>query len=230
MRCAGRHCVRAMTPLEVEFRAMIETDGPMPVARYMALCAAHPRHGYYMTRDPFGRRGDFVTAPEISQIFGELIGLWAATVWQTMGAPDPVRLVELGPGRGTLMADALRAIKIVPAFRRATRVHLVELSPVLRERQQQTLAASGVPCAWHGDLGDVPDGPAIVIANEFFDALPVHQAVMTPDGWHERMVGLNGKLMFGLHPMRLPQDFGSEYPHLIPADPPVGSIYEWRSE
>jgi SAM-dependent MidA family methyltransferase len=220
---------QAMTPLEAEIRGMIATDGPMTVARYMALCAAHPRHGYYMTRDPFGTHGDFVTAPEISQMFGELIGLWAASVWRMMGAPDPVQLVELGPGRGTLMSDALRAAKIVPAFRNALQVDLVEVSPVLRRRQEATLADAGVACTWHGDLAEVPDGPAIFIANEFFDALPVHQAAMTPDGWHERMVGFDGKLMFALHPARLPFDFGTERPHLIGAAP-LGAVYEWRDE
>src|SRR6266849_3393355 len=104
-----------MTPLEAEIRRIIALDGPMPVARYMALCLTHPIHGYYVTRDPLGARGDFVTAPEISQMFGELIGLWAASVWRLMGAPR-VRLVELGPGRGTLMADALRAVQVVPEF------------------------------------------------------------------------------------------------------------------
>src|SRR5262245_37150166 len=218
-----------MTPLEAEIRAMIEIDGPMPIARYMALCATHPAHGYYMTRDPFGARADFVTAPEISQMFGELIGLWAVTVWRMMGAPDAVRLVELGPGRGTLMSDALRAARIVPAFRDVLHVHLVEMSPVLRRRQEQALAAAGVACMWHTDVADVPDGPAIVIANEFFDALPVHQAVRAPDGWHERMVGLNGDLVFALHPTPLPGNFASGRARLV-GDAPVGAVCEWRSE
>jgi SAM-dependent MidA family methyltransferase len=127
------------------------------------------------------------------------------------------------------MSDALRAAKIVPAFRAALRVHLVELSPVLRKRQEETLAQSGVPCMWHHDVAEVPDGPAIFIANEFFDALPVHQAVMAPDGWHERMVGVDGKLVFALHPTRLPGDFGTGRPHLI-GEAPIGAVYEWRSE
>src|ERR1700745_3913374 len=114
--------------LEAEIRRMIAVDGPMPVAAYMALCLGHPTHGYYATRDPFGRGGDFITAPEISQMFGELIGLWAAEVWRSVGSPDKVALIELGPGRGTLMSDALRAARVVPAFCTALAVHLVETS------------------------------------------------------------------------------------------------------
>jgi SAM-dependent MidA family methyltransferase len=218
-----------MTPLEAEIRAMIATDGPMPVARYMALCLGHPVHGYYMTRDPFGARGDFVTAPEISQMFGELIGLWAAEVWRLMGSPDDVRLVELGPGRGTLMADALRAVTIVPAFRAALSVHLVETSPVLRRRQHETLSGLGVAMDWHSDVAEVPDGPVIAIANEFFDALPVRQAVKASDGWHERMVGLDGdRLVFALHPAPV-RGLDAALPPRIRAAP-VGVLCEWRSD
>ncbi|MFK8250573.1 class I SAM-dependent methyltransferase [Ancylobacter terrae] len=191
-----------MTPLARELAALIAAEGPISVARYMGLCLGHPRHGYYMTRDPFGAGGDFITAPEISQMFGELVGLWCAQAWLDMGSPSPVRLVELGPGRGTLMADALRAARAVPTFRASLDVHMVEMSPVLRARQQARLADAGVPVSWHADLGDVPDGPAIVIANEFFDALPVAHFVRAGDGWHERRIGLDaaGRLVFGLDP------------------------------
>ncbi|RXT26524.1 methyltransferase [Bosea sp. Tri-39] len=166
----------------------------------MALCLGHPRHGYYMKQDPFGADGDFTTAPEISQIFGELIGLWAATVWQGMGAPASIRLVELGPGRGTLMQDMLRAARALPGFRDALSVHLVETSPVLRERQRQTLATAGVTPQWHERIDEALEGPAIVVANELLDALPLDQFVRTPDGWRERLVGLDGegRLAFGL--------------------------------
>ena len=177
-----------MTPLEAEIRRIIQADGPMPFARYMALCLGHPQYGYYMTRDPFGVAGDFVTAPEVSQMFGELIGAWAATVWRQMGAPGAVQLIELGPGRGTLMADALRAAQALPDFLGAAAVHLVETSPVLRARQQATLRSA--PARWHDRIEDVPDGPCIAIANEFVDALPVDQLVCDRDGWHLRMIGL----------------------------------------
>src|SRR3978361_1019235 len=116
----------------------------MPVWRYMELCLPHPQYGYYVSRDPLGREGDFTTAPEISQMFGELLGLWTAEVWTSMGRPPQFALVELGPGRGTLMADALRALRIVPECRAALSVHLVETSPVIRDVQQNTLAASGL--------------------------------------------------------------------------------------
>ncbi len=189
-----------MTPLGREIARLVAADGPITIARYMAMCLGHPVHGYYMTRDPFGASGDFVTAPEISQMFGELVGLWCVETWQRMGAPASIRLVELGPGRGTLMADALRAARLVPAFLDAAQVHLVETSPVLRERQAATLAGCGRPVAWHNAVEEVPEGPAIVLANEFFDALPVRQFVCTARGWCERLVGLDtaGALSFGL--------------------------------
>lgn len=189
-----------IAPLLDEIRALIAVEGPIPVSRYMALCLGHPRYGYYITRDPLGARGDFTTAPEISQMFGELVGLWAVAAWQQMGAPSPFLLVELGPGRGTLMADALRAAALVPAFGAAARVHLVETSPVLRAAQRRALADREV--SWHDRIEALPDGPAFVIANEFFDALPVDQYVRTAQGWHERRVGLDdqGRLAFGLDP------------------------------
>src|SRR6185503_1603761 len=132
-------------PLEAEIRRRIQSAGPMPVRQYMELCLNHPTHGYYTTRDPLGRDGDFITAPEISQVFGELIGLWAAAAWHLIGQPENVRLIELGPGRGTLMLDALRAAQVVPAFRKAIVLHLVEISPALQARQEQAFAALDVP-------------------------------------------------------------------------------------
>jgi NADH dehydrogenase [ubiquinone] 1 alpha subcomplex assembly factor 7 len=208
-----------VTALLDELQRMIALEGPIPVDRYMALCLGHPVHGYYMARDPFGTDGDFTTAPEISQMFGELIGLWAAEVWRLMGAPRSVRLVELGPGRGTLMSDLLRAARLVPGFLDAGEVHLVETSPVLRERQRQTLAATAVPIAWHTSLSEVPPGPAIIIANEFLDALPVRQFMRTEHGWCERLIGLaDGKLVFGLAPEPEPQ---------FPEGGKVGDILEW---
>lgn len=180
-----------MTPLGRTLTDRIRRDGPLTVAEYMALCLGDPEHGYYRRADAIGRGGDFVTAPEISQIFGELIGLWAATVWNAMGQPALIRLVELGPGRGTLMADALRAIgKTMPTFRAAIDLHLVEINMRLRERQAAALADARP--RWHDSIATIPAGPAIVIANEFLDALPVRQFVRLVDGWHERTVGLDG--------------------------------------
>lgn len=189
-----------MTPLGKHLAALIRAGGPIPVSRYMAEALGNPKHGYYMTRDPLGRDGDFITAPEISQIFGELIGLWWASVWVEMGRPDPVRVVELGPGRGTLMADALRAAVALPDFAKAIELHLVEISPVLKALQKEQLRA-----VWHERLDDVPEGPMLLVANEFFDALPIRQYVRVEDGWRERMVGLDGdNLAFGLAPGRAP--------------------------
>ncbi len=192
-----------MSALADEICEMIATEGPMGIDRYMALALGHPKHGYYIKRDPFGLAGDFITAPEISQMFGELIGLWAAEVWANMGQPAAVNLVELGPGRGTLISDALRALRVVEDFARAITVHLVETSPILRARQQGMLDSSGFALRWHRSFAEVPVGPSIVIANEFFDALPVKHFVRTEAGWNERVVGLNeiGAFAFGLSPV-----------------------------
>ncbi|MBB3809362.1 class I SAM-dependent methyltransferase [Pseudochelatococcus contaminans] len=192
----------ADTPLAQELKTTIAASGPITVEHFMALCLGHPRHGYYMTRDPLGLSGDFITAPEVSQMFGELIGLWAAEVWHAMGAPAQVRVVELGPGRGTLMRDFLRAAKAVPGFRNAIDLHLVETSPVLRSLQATTLADSDIAPHWHDAFAQVPEGPVIVIANEFFDCLPVRQYVRANGNWHERLIGLDAyeNLAFGLAP------------------------------
>jgi NADH dehydrogenase [ubiquinone] 1 alpha subcomplex assembly factor 7 len=180
-----------LSDLADHLKELISAEGPISVARYMAEALTHPEFGYYMRGDPLGRAGDFITAPEISQMFGELIGAWCAGVWHATGAPDPVRLVELGPGRGTLMADALRAVRGDPAFAAAIRVDLVETSPALRARQAETLANVTPPPAWYNSFAEVPDRPLLVIANEFFDALPIHQFVMTAAGWRERLVGVD---------------------------------------
>jgi SAM-dependent MidA family methyltransferase len=209
-----------VTALLDAIKRIIALDGPLPVDRYMALCLGHPAHGYYTTRDPFGADGDFTTAPEISQMFGELIGLWAAEVWRLMGAPHPVQLVELGPGRGTLMADLLRAARVVPGFLAAADGHLIETSPALRARQAERLSSNPVPTAWHTAFSEVPAGPAIVVANEFFDALPVRQYLRTERGWCERLVGLGdgGRLTFGL---------AAEPDRRLPDSGAVGDVLEW---
>ncbi|MDH3263154.1 MAG: SAM-dependent methyltransferase, partial [Paracoccaceae bacterium] len=151
----------------------------------------------YATRDPLGAKGDFTTAPEISQMFGELLGLALAQSWLDQGSPAPFLLAELGPGRGTLMADALRATKSVPGFHAALTLHLVEASPALRARQAEALG--GFAPHWHDSLETLPDGPLFVLANEFFDALPIRQFVRDDAGWRERQIGLpGGQLGFGL--------------------------------
>ncbi len=208
-----------MNALGEDIKNMIEQDGPMSVERFMQLALTHPEHGYYINRDPLGASGDFITAPEISQMFGELLGLWAAEVWALMGSPDKVHLVELGPGRGTLMADALRAARVVSDFREKIQVHLVETSPALRDIQRKRLSSFKDMLHWHDTIEDLPDGPSIIIANEFFDALPVRQFMKADDGWHERVVGIgdSGELEFGLAPEREP---------LIVAQSPQGTMLE----
>ncbi len=217
------------SPLLSEIRKLIASSGPMPVWRYMELCLMHPRYGYYVSRDPLGREGDFTTAPEVSQMFGELLGLWAASAWKAMGSPSPLQLIELGPGRGTLMADALRAMRVVPPLYAAVSVHLVEINPVLREKQKSML--SGVrSIAWHDTIDTVPEGPSIIFANEYFDVLPIHQAVKRETGWHERVVELDatGRLVFGAAADPIPR-FEVLLPPLVRAAP-VGAVFEWRSD
>jgi NADH dehydrogenase [ubiquinone] 1 alpha subcomplex assembly factor 7 len=206
--------MRKPTPLETLIVAMIREDGPMPIDRYMALCLGHPLHGYYMSRDPFGPEGDFITAPEISQIFGELAGIWCAAAFQALGAPRSFNLIELGPGRGTLMSDILRATRVMPGFREAAQIHLVETSPTLRKLQAQKL---GDAIAWHETIDGVPDGPAIIIANEFFDTLPIRQYEVHQGQWMERRVGLNAddRLVIGRTAYPLAQPPATE-----------GAIYE----
>ncbi len=177
--------------------ARIVANGPMPVSDYMAECLLHPVHGYYTSRDPLGVAGDFITAPEISQMFGELIGLALAQTWQDQGAPVAFTLAELGPGRGTLMADILRATAAVPGFHAAAKVVLIEASPTLREIQRARLAGS--PVSFADSVDALPDAPLFLVANEFFDALPIRQFIRDGDHWRERQVGLReGALAFGL--------------------------------
>jgi SAM-dependent MidA family methyltransferase len=219
------------TPLEKEIRARIAKTGPIPLAEFMALCLYDPQNGYYNRRTPFGAAGDFITAPEISQMFGELIGLWAADVWQSMGAPDEVALIEFGPGRGTMMKDALRAVRAVPEFRKALRAHLIETSPGLQSAQRRTLGpVDDVPLRWHASIDEVPAIRSIIVANEFFDALPIRQAERRASGWHERMVAVDPSGVLMLTVARDP------LPNLDPKLPSsaaharLGAIFEWRPQ
>ncbi|OYU18672.1 MAG: methyltransferase [Rhodobacteraceae bacterium PARR1] len=185
-----------MTALANLLAARIAATGPITLAEYMTDCLLHPQHGYYATRDPFGAGGDFTTAPEISQMFGELLGLSLAQAWLDQGSPA-FTLAELGPGRGTLMADVLRATRGVPGFHAAARVHLVEASATLRGVQRQTLGDHAV--IWAASVQDLPaDAPLFVLANEFFDALPIRQFTRQGQGWAETVVGLrDGRLTLG---------------------------------
>jgi SAM-dependent MidA family methyltransferase len=197
-----------MTPLARSLIARIEAVGPITLADYMAECLMHPVHGYYTTQTVFGAKGDFITAPEISQMFGEMLGLALAQAWLDQGAPDRFTLAELGPGRGTLMADVLRATQRVPGFQAAAQVVLVEASAALRVVQTQRLAPMAVT---HPDcIHALPDQPLFLLANEFFDALPIHQFQFDGQHWRERCIGQSGgALVFGLSD---------------PIDPPLASV------
>lgn len=187
-----------MTPLARLIAEQIRLSGPMALDTYMRLCLLHPQHGYYATRDPFGAQGDFTTAPEISQMFGEMIGLALAQAWLDQGRPSPFALAEIGPGRGTLMADVLRAIRIMPGMVEAAQVHLIEASPHLRQVQRDRLGA----VTHLEDAAQLPDMPLFLVANEFFDALPIRQFQFGEQGWAPRMVTLDetGALAFALGP------------------------------
>ena len=186
-----------MTNLKSELMARIALQGPLTVADFTTECLLHPKFGYYTTRDPFGQAGDFVTAPEISQMFGELLGLCLAQAWQDQGGTSPFALVELGPGRGTLMADMLRATRRIAGFHNALKVHLIEVSPTLKKQQAKRLA--NYHPVWHPSLDTLPALPLFLVANEFFDALPIRQFVRDGMGWRERCIlTREGALEFGL--------------------------------
>ena len=199
------HCLMTETaPTLPELIDMqIRTSGPMSIASYMGLCLTHPSKGYYKNADPLGAGGDFVTAPEISQMFGELVGFFVVSLWQQMGSPKDFSLLELGPGRGTLMADVLRVACRAEGFRDGLDLRLFETNPALIAEQNARLEAYGAK--WIDAFEKVGPGPLIVVSNEFFDALPIRQFVRMEDGWHERMVGTNnGNRVFGLNPTPIP--------------------------
>jgi len=215
-----------MTELFEKLKKRIANDGPLSLAEYMSVSLVEPEYGYYMNGDPLGKKGDFVTAPEVSQMFGELIGLWCAIVWHKMGSPNKIKIIELGPGRGTLMVDALRALKLAPTFLDAIEVHLVEVSPALRKRQERNLKSLGFDFYWHNKFEDVPEGAFILLANEFLDALPIQQFEKSNVGWVERMItiGRMGELIWELDKF----SEGKSLP--IPPNlmlSPVGSIFEY---
>lgn len=212
-------------PLDLgdQINAQIRATGPMSISTYMRLCLTHPTLGYYKKADPLGAKGDFVTAPEISQLFGEMIGIWLANTWTSLGAPKAFDLVELGPGRGTLLADALRVIKNVPGMIDAMRLALVETNPALIEKQKNLLTP--FTPIWVTELSQLDDHttPILMVANEFFDALPIRQFIKKDGTWHERLIGLEGdKRQYGLSPTPL-------HTELIPdqmKDSSDGAIFE----
>lgn len=214
-----------MTALLQRLKDLVAATGPMSVADYMAMCLFDPADGYYMSREPFGAGGDFTTAPEISQMFGELVGVWLKLGWDRIGSPLPFTLAEIGPGRGTLMADIMRTLrKLDPAMAASANVALIEISPRLRDVQRETLSRVGVTPQFHDSVESLPAQPALIVGNEIFDAIPFRQFVRTEAGWRERVVGLDasGALCFfagnaSLDPSLLPPDAGNA---------PLGAIVE----
>jgi NADH dehydrogenase [ubiquinone] 1 alpha subcomplex assembly factor 7 len=180
----------APAPLSALIAERIAATGPLTIAQYMNDCLLHPEHGYYTSHEPFGAKGDFITAPEISQMFGEMLGLCLAQSWMDAGAPAPFTLAELGPGRGTLMADILRATRGVAGFHEGARITLIEASPRLRDIQRQTLEGHDVH--WLDHAAELAELPLFAVANEFFDALPIRQFQRAENGWAEVMVTAKG--------------------------------------
>ena len=210
------------TPLSSIVRKQIARFGPLPVSEYMALCLLHPKHGYYTTQDAIGRCGDFTTAPEISQMFGELLGLSLAQSWMDQGCPAPFLLAELGPGNGTLMADILRATRNIPAFHKSAQITLVEASTEMQKRQTETLKKYDV--TWYQNFSELPQHPIFLIANEFFDCMPIRQFRRTENGWQEQMVGCeNDKLHFMLGKATSLESFN------LASDEPLNDIVEVSS-
>ncbi len=201
---------RRETPLACQLKRQIRADGPISIANYMHSCLQDPELGYYRSQTAIGAAGDFVTAPEISQIFGELIGLWTAVVWQQMGCPKPFRLVEIGPGRGTMMGDALRGMRIVPGLLDATEIVLVDTDPALIAAQTATLAAVPVTISWLASFHDLHGvGPTIVLGNEYLDTRGVQQYIVRAGQVYERTVELDAKdqFVFGCRGQSAPHDF-----------------------
>lgn len=176
--------------LENYLKRQIAQQGPITVAEFMQLALMHPRYGYYQQQQVFGKEGDFTTAPEISQLFGEMVGVWVASIWQQLGCPKDIALIELGPGRGVLMQDVLRATRHVKGFHDALEIIMIEQSVALTQTQQEALASFSMPKQWYPTLEKLPSKPSLFIANEFFDALPIHQYVQTQEGLRERLIGV----------------------------------------
>ncbi len=208
-----------MTSLKQRISGLIAASDPISISDYMATCLFDPEYGYYTTREPFGATGDFTTAPEISQMFGELVAVWLYSAWHETGCLASPVLAEIGPGRGTLMKDMLRVFKrIDPAFITGASVILIETSPRLREVQKMTLSQSDIEIAWHESIATLPAAPLLIVGNELFDAIPMRQFTKLGNAWHERAIGLdaNGNLAFvvgraTLETTLLPQEAMTSY-------------------
>ncbi len=221
---------RPAEQLAQQLKDRIRSEGPLPVSVFMAEALLDPMAGFYATKDPLSAGGDFITAPEISQMFGELVGLWAAEVWGQMGAPDSVRLIEVGPGTGRMMSDVLRAARAAPGFLDAASLHLVEASAALKMVQARTLASAPLQARWESGLEKIANGPSIILGNEFLDCLPIRQAVRHNGVWRERVIGLspqdNDRFIFGLGPHLSDADINEIAPTLRDAED--GTLVELR--
>ena len=207
-----------MSQLKARLIEKINAEGPLTVAEYMTLCLLDPVDGYYPTRDPLGSDGDFITAPEISQMFGEVLGLWCIQSWYDLGRPERLQLVEFGPGSGIMMSDILRSAKLETDFLNALRVTLVEVSPALEAVQAKTLAEAPCSVSWAKDLDDVEAGVTLILGNEYFDCLPIRQFIQKDHfagmaGWQERMVMVqDGQLSYGVSPVAISKTLQASLP------------------
>lgn len=206
-----------MTELSKIIHEVIKENGPISIGTYMSMCLGHPQYGYYMNREAFGAQGDFITAPEISQLFGEMLAIWVMITWEKMGQPEQIQIVEFGPGKGTLMSDIWRSIAVQPELRDKVQIQMVEFSPRLQQIQQEAL--SDAPVTWHTNFETIPQVPSIIIANEFFDALPIEQAVFHQDDWYQRLVTSDeedlffsmGEILQGISDTEMPEGMIFEY-------------------
>ena len=207
-----------MNRLKARLVKRLQSEGPLTIAEYMTLCLLDPVDGYYPTRDPLGSEGDFITAPEISQMFGEVIGLWCVQSWQDMGRPETLQLIELGPGRGIMMDDILRAAQLEPQFLKAIRVSLIEASAALEAVQASTLGHAPCPVSWARDLSEIEPGPSLIVGNEFLDCLPIRQFIQKDRfagraGWHERLVTYHDDaLQFAVSPVPIAEALQAALP------------------
>jgi len=207
---------------EEYLKKIIKISGPISVAQFMLEHANNPKFNYYAhEREKIGARGDFITSPEISQVFGELIGIWCANIWILMGSPNKFNLVELGPGNGTLMQDVLRTLKIIPNFINSVEIHLIENSDYL-QRMQKNYLKNELKIFWHKNLSSIPNNPSIIISNEFLDTFPIHQYELTDQGWAERYIGLDEREDFCLINNKVNKNFLSDLNNLS-----KGSIFEF---
>lgn len=221
---------RPVEMLAAQLRERISSEGALPISVFMTEALFDPMAGFYATKDPLSADSDFVTAPEISQMFGELTGLWAAECWGQMGAPDPVHLIEMGPGTGRMMGDVLRAARAAPGLLSAAKLHLVEVSPALKMVQAQSLSHAPLQARWQKSLGDTEPGPSLILANELLDCLPIRQAIRHKGVWRERVVGLHpqdkSRFIFGLGPVLSASDLDLIAEPLRDAD--EGTLVELR--